>query len=284
MARCGCSGTSCSCVVTGAGGVTVTGSGSEANPYVVTGGGALEVVDGTTVDLTLSGDGTIGSPFLLTAEASIAMGDITDFDDTSLAAGKVVAVNSGATGYELITAPTASPGVIVTTDALDGDGSVGSPLALLLDGGADSGLTQSSSGLKVIGSGPGIAYTPTWTASVSAPSVGDGTLLGRFIRMMNLCFLNIDLTIGASTGRGSGAWNFALPAGCDALSGVQQTIPLAITTPSGGGMSGHAILLGGTSTLNLYIGGATSTKITNSNPSSLPAGSRLSITGFYEVD
>jgi hypothetical protein len=212
------------------------------------------------------------------------MGDITVFDDTSKTAGKVVAVNSGATGYELITAPTASPGVVVTADALDGDGSVGSPLALLLDGGADSGLTQSPAGLKIIGSGPGIAYTPTWTASVSNPSVGDGTLLGRFVRMMNLCFLNIDLTIGASTGRGSGAWNFALPTGCDALTGVQQTIPLAITTPSGGGMSGHAILLGGTATLNLYIGGATSSKITNSNPSSLPAGSRLSITGFYEVD
>lgn len=282
MARCGCSGTSCSCLITGEGGISVTGSGSAANPYVITGGGALEVVDGLTVDLDLTGDGTIGSPYSLTAEASIAVGDLTDVDDTNKTAGKVLAVNGAATGYELITAPTAAPGAIVSVDALDGDGSGGSPLTLLLDGGLDSGLTQSASGLKVIGSGPGLTYTPTWYGSSVNPSIGNGTLTARFIPLMNLCFLSIDVTFGSTTARGSGYWNFELPPGCDAIAGQQQTLALAISTPTFAGSSGYVILNGGSSTIGLFIGGATSSRVTHSNPSSIPAGSHMTITGFYE--
>ena len=284
MARCGCSGTSCSCVVTGAGGISVTGSGSEANPYVVTGGGALQVVDGASVDLTLTGDGTSGSPFILTAEATVAVGDLTDMDETGKSTGKVIAVNAASDGYELITAPTATPGAISTTGALDGDGSGGAPLALLLDGGADSGLTQSGTGLKVIGSGPGLTYTPVWSGSSSNPAIGNGTLSARYIRLMNLCFLSIDVIFGSTTARGSGYWNFDLPPGCDALTGQQQTLQLAISTPTFAGSSGYALLNGGTSTVGLYIGGVTSSRVTHSNPSSIPVGSHLTITGFYEVE
>lgn len=282
MARCGCSGTSCSCVIEGAGGVTVTGSGSVSNPYIVTGGGALTVVDGASVDLSLTGDGTLSSPYVLTAETTVGLEDLTDLDETGKAAGKVVAVNGAGTGYELQPPSTATPGAIVTTGALDGDGSGGDPLAILLDGGADSGLSQTGLGLKVIGSGPGSSYTPAWTGSSTDPAIGDGTLSGRYIHLMNLCFLSIDIIIGASTSRGSGVWSLGLPPGLDGFLGQRQVLQFAITTPTGGGSDGFAVIDGG-STLTMYLGGTSASRVAHNNPSSLPVGSHVTISGMYEV-
>lgn len=52
MARCGCLGTGCTCVVTGDGEVTVTGDGSSGNPYVIhapASGGNLVLDDGDSI-------------------------------------------------------------------------------------------------------------------------------------------------------------------------------------------------------------------------------------------
>lgn len=64
--RCGCAGSVCSCFVTGTGNATVTGSGSEADPYVVDVDAAvITVTDTATLDLVLTGAGTPASPYVL---------------------------------------------------------------------------------------------------------------------------------------------------------------------------------------------------------------------------
>lgn len=55
------------------------------------------------------------------------------------------------------------------------------------------------------------AYTPTWTASVSNPAIVNGTITGRYVRTGKLCFVNVNITMGASTTYGSGAWRISLP-------------------------------------------------------------------------
>jgi hypothetical protein len=45
MARCGCSGQSCSCLITGGAGVTVQGTGTADNPYVLMSGVSYEYVE-----------------------------------------------------------------------------------------------------------------------------------------------------------------------------------------------------------------------------------------------
>jgi hypothetical protein len=76
--RCGCSSSVCTCFVEGAGNATVTGTGSETNPYVVTTSAAvLTVVDTASLDLTLTGDGSPENPYVLSGVAAGGGGGLT---------------------------------------------------------------------------------------------------------------------------------------------------------------------------------------------------------------
>ena len=57
------------------------------------------------------------------------------------------------------------------------------------------------------------AYTPTWTATGGTPSVGDGSLTGRYIIAGNVCHLRINLTWGSTTSGTGSNWVFSLPSG-----------------------------------------------------------------------
>ena len=53
------------------------------------------------------------------------------------------------------------------------------------------------------------AYTPTWTAATTNPSIGNGTLAGRYTQIGKTCVLVIGLTAGSTTTYGSGNWSFS---------------------------------------------------------------------------
>lgn len=62
------------------------------------------------------------------------------------------------------------------------------------------------------------SYTPTWTASTN-PVLGNGTLIGRYLKVGRTCTLHINLTTGSTTTYGSGNYAWSLPfasanAGC----------------------------------------------------------------------
>lgn len=59
--------------------------------------------------------------------------------------------------------------------------------------------------------GPGTAYTPTWTASTTNPTLNNGTLLGRYWQIQKMVLVQVYLTIGGSTAIGSGAYSLSLP-------------------------------------------------------------------------
>ncbi|WP_060952388.1 hypothetical protein [Streptomyces hygroscopicus] len=54
-------------------------------------------------------------------------------------------------------------------------------------------------------------YTPTWTAANTNPSLGNGTLIGRYLKVGLTCTAHINLTMGSSTTYGSGNYSWALP-------------------------------------------------------------------------
>lgn len=54
-------------------------------------------------------------------------------------------------------------------------------------------------------------FTPTWTASTTNPSVGDGTLSGRYIQDGDTVHFRVQLHWGSTTSGGSGEWQFTLP-------------------------------------------------------------------------
>lgn len=74
MARCNCSGSTCSCKIVGGYKTTVTGTGTAADPYVVardttndTIQQQISFVDTTTVDFTVVGGGTTVDPLIVRA-------------------------------------------------------------------------------------------------------------------------------------------------------------------------------------------------------------------------
>jgi hypothetical protein len=60
-------------------------------------------------------------------------------------------------------------------------------------------------------SGSSISYTPTWTATSTNPTLGNGALTGSYMQVGNLIAFTISLDIGSTTTGGSGAWRFGLP-------------------------------------------------------------------------
>ena len=55
------------------------------------------------------------------------------------------------------------------------------------------------------------SYTPTWTADGTAPSLGNGTLFGNYIRYGALCQVRMFFQAGSTTTFGTFGWNFSLP-------------------------------------------------------------------------
>lgn len=263
MARCGCSGTSCSCLIVAEtdSPITVTGSGSGASPYVIGGGGVVTVEDSDTVALDLTGDGSSGTPYLISAEATVEMAEITDFDPTGGAAGDVVAWN-GVT-YELQPPSTATPGTIVTGGGLEGDGSGGDPLRV-------SSVTGT--------------YVPNWFATTTNPAIGSGSIDGRYTERGAWVDVNVQIVLAADTAKGSGTWGISLPV--EALNGRAQIIPLLITYPNGNIRTGLGLTNGGFDVIRLYVTQPTtakgSTPATATLMADLGSGGRIIMQGTYE--
>jgi hypothetical protein len=57
----------------------------------------------------------------------------------------------------------------------------------------------------------GISFTPTWTTTGTAPSLGNGTLTGTYGRYGKYIHIKIALVAGSTTTFGTGNFQFALP-------------------------------------------------------------------------
>ncbi|GAA1283693.1 hypothetical protein [Streptomyces javensis] len=55
------------------------------------------------------------------------------------------------------------------------------------------------------------SYTPTWTSSTN-PSLGNGTILGRYMKVGRTVTCHVNLVTGSTTTYGSGSYSFGLPA------------------------------------------------------------------------
>lgn len=54
-------------------------------------------------------------------------------------------------------------------------------------------------------------YTPTWTASGTAPSLGNGSISGYYIRNGRMIQAYVSMQLGSTSTTGSGDWRFSLP-------------------------------------------------------------------------
>jgi hypothetical protein len=57
----------------------------------------------------------------------------------------------------------------------------------------------------------GTVFTPTWSSSGTQPTIGNGSLIGRYMRVNKLVYVSMQLTIGSTTNVGTGAFLFGFP-------------------------------------------------------------------------
>lgn len=67
--------------------------------------------------------------------------------------------------------------------------------------------------------GPWVSYTPVWTAATTNPTLGNGTLVGRYQRVGRTIHVHINLAAGSTSTFGAGNYSLSLPvaaanAGC----------------------------------------------------------------------
>lgn len=258
---CGCAAAQCNCVLEAGNGISVIGAGSPDNPYIITAEeqnlvDRFVVQDTSSIDLTLTGSGTTADPFILSGTTSIALGDITNVDTSDTTAGYVLTRNVGGT-FEMMPGSTADPGVIITGDGLEGDGSVGDPLTVTNWGdiGLRDRLIFDTCGahsfdptlypwltravvhvLGAGGSGGGCAFAHAGAGFSNASEGGGGGGGGyawRFYTAIGLGGSVINLYVGCGGEGAEGGIGTAEPQ--DGNPGEDSTFGTAITAEGGGG-------------------------------------------------
>ena len=126
-------------------------------------------------------------------------------------------------------------------------------------------------------------WTPVWTASTTNPVIGDGTISGRYCIIGKLCTLTINLTIGATTTFGTGAYSFSLPLQVSSTTNF-YTGNWIILDSGAAWFTGMCALSQGQTTLNLFykdVGGTSGFSPTN--PITWAANDQLRVQIAYEI-
>jgi hypothetical protein len=269
--------------VQGAGSVSVTGAGSAASPYIITGGGSLNVLDTATVNLTKSGSGSVADPYVVSADATLNLDALTDVQSTAATTGQVLAKQSDGQ-WRPVAASSASPGAINVSGGVEGDGSAGSPLSVKLP--ASSGLVEDSTGLRVEGAGAWSSFVPVLSTEGAGadPTLGNGTIAGRWTRIGALVFFQIFVSAGTTTKRGAGYLGVSVP-----VPGLETPIPYQpceffMSAPGHGSYMGQGLIKGGIIFRSFIQPNNEASVITrNTTPATFAAGSQYLWSGSYEA-
>jgi hypothetical protein len=130
--------------------------------------------------------------------------------------------------------------------------------------------------LKAVGD-PWAAYTPTWTAVTTNPTLGNGILAGDFMQAGKLVAFRIDLTFGSTTNAGSGNYRWSLPV--TSIIGSPLPVGQGSTQIANVRTWGARLFAVGSVILTDSAG----VEVSHNNPGVWANGSRILITGMYEA-
>lgn len=128
------------------------------------------------------------------------------------------------------------------------------------------------------------SYTPTLTASTTNPTIGNGTLTGRYRYLdASLIHIKVSWTFGSTSAAGSGEYSFALPVASTATMDTALAAWFIDNGTAYYAASGH-IYSGGSVINPIAIGDATGTRgLGHAVPVAWATGDKVVITGLYEV-
>jgi hypothetical protein len=113
-------------------------------------------------------------------------------------------------------------------------------------------------------------YTPAWTTSGTAPTLGNAIFEASYVVRGRLCAVDIYLQIGSTTNVGTGQWQFSLP-----FASTTETIsPPGVAGAKTGAVfrPGWCLNTAGTSTVIAQIGDSQANFVTNTVPSAWTTG------------
>jgi len=118
---------------------------------------------------------------------------------------------TGPTGATGATGPQGIQGLTGATGAQGPKGDTGDTGPTGATGATGPQGATGATGASASDLNPWTAYTPTWTSDSGTPSIGNGSITGRYKQIGKTVFFNLKLTYGSTTTGGSGAWMFGLP-------------------------------------------------------------------------
>lgn len=124
-------------------------------------------------------------------------------------------------------------------------------------------------------------YTPSWTTSGSAPSLGDGTLNGRYTLSGRICTAQIELVAGSATTFGTGQFQFSLPFA--ASSSSLRTNGIGRLSDAGAGFHIGMVEVNPTSSVAVIYSNNTANLVQSNSPFTWASGDTLRFTVTYEI-
>ena len=127
------------------------------------------------------------------------------------------------------------------------------------------------------------SYTVSWTADTTNPSIGNGTLVGRYVQIGKTVICSIALAMGSTTTYGSGDWSFSLPVTAKS-SGLSYLGKWVIVDAGTTYYEGNLILYGADANVDFFIRNQNAVdKFNNTTPINWAAKDQLMISIVYEV-
>lgn len=125
------------------------------------------------------------------------------------------------------------------------------------------------------------AFTPVWSSSGTAVSLGNGTIAGSYVQIGKFVHGRILLTMGSTTTFGTGNYFFTLPvAGSGPTNNSQGTANL-LDSSAASYYFGHVVNVG--SLFGLYSAGAPSANVTNIAPFTFAVSDQININFVYQA-
>ncbi|EGX60086.1 hypothetical protein SZN_09196 [Streptomyces zinciresistens K42] len=127
-------------------------------------------------------------------------------------------------------------------------------------------------------------YTPAWTSTGTAPSLGNGTIIGRYMKIGRTVICHINMTTGSTSTYGSGDYNWSLPVqaanvgtaivGTAQLLGTDRWVGQIVIGPNASGCSAFMPITATNTRTNF---------LTATRPETLAAGAQVRLTFMYEA-
>jgi len=127
------------------------------------------------------------------------------------------------------------------------------------------------------------SYTVSWTAATTNPSIGNGTLAGRYVQIGKTVICSISLVMGSTTTYGSGNWSLSLPKTVVSVS-VRYIGQFTIYDASpGGNYAGNAMVGSNQSAINLFVRDQGGSGLNSTTPHTWASDDELFLTIVYET-